>query len=97
MSLITININHAYPELDLMNQNIQNLIEETAALKGTVNSAASLLGNLAAQIEELKNDPAALQTLADDIRASRTQLADAVDANDGDPNTPPPTANPDAG
>lgn len=89
MPLISIHVNHRYPEIEAMNQNILALIEQTAALRGTVRSAAALLANLAGQIEELKNDPAQLQALADDLRAANTELADAVIANDGDPTNDP--------
>jgi len=44
-------------------------------------SAITLLNGLAAQIEALKTDPAALQQLADQLRASSDSLAAAVVAN----------------
>jgi prefoldin subunit 5 len=44
-------------------------------------SAITLLNGLAAQIESLKTDPAALQALADSIRSSSDDLAAAVAAN----------------
>jgi len=44
-------------------------------------SAIALLTGLAAQIEALKTDPAALQALADTMRGSSDALAAAVLAN----------------
>jgi len=44
-------------------------------------SAIELLNGLAAQIADLKNDPAALQALADNLTASSDALAAAVVAN----------------
>ena len=44
-------------------------------------SAITLLNGLAAKIEELKTDPAALQALADSMRSSSDNLAAAVTAN----------------
>lgn len=44
-------------------------------------SAIALLTGLAAQIEALKTDPAALQALADQMRGSSDSLAAAVAAN----------------
>lgn len=44
-------------------------------------SAITLLNGLAAQIESLKTDPAALQALADQLKNSSDQLAAAVTAN----------------
>ena len=44
-------------------------------------SAVTLITGLAAQIASLKNDPAALQALADSLNKSATDLSDAVAAN----------------
>jgi hypothetical protein len=44
-------------------------------------SAIALLTGLAAQIEALKTDPAALQVLADQLKGSSDSLAAAVVAN----------------
>jgi prefoldin subunit 5 len=46
-----------------------------------IDSAITLLGDLSAQIAALKNDPAALQALADEIDAKKAALAAAVAAN----------------
>jgi len=44
-------------------------------------SAIALLNGLSAKIAELKNDPVALQALADQLKASSDSLAAAVVAN----------------
>jgi hypothetical protein len=44
-------------------------------------SAIALLTGLAAQIEALKTDPAALQALADELKGSSDALANAITAN----------------
>jgi len=44
-------------------------------------SAITLLQGLSAQIASLKNDPVALQALADQLQASQTALAAAIVAN----------------
>ncbi len=44
-------------------------------------SAVTLINGLAAQIASLKNDPAALQALADSLNKSATDLSAAVAAN----------------
>jgi hypothetical protein len=52
-------------------------------------SAITLINGLAAKIVELKNDPVALQALADSMRNSNQALADAVLANTPAEPTPP--------
>ena len=44
-------------------------------------SAIVLLNGLSAQIASLKNDPVALQALADQLKTSSSALADAITAN----------------
>lgn len=44
-------------------------------------SAITLLNGLSAQIASLKNDPAALQALSDQLKASSDSLASAITAN----------------
>jgi chromosome segregation ATPase len=51
-------------------------------------SAVVLINGLAAQITALKNDPAALQALADSLNASSTDLSNAIQANTPAPPTP---------
>lgn len=57
---------------------ITNAVE---AERGVVDSAITLLTQLAGEISALKNDPVALQALADQITTDTTDLANAVAAN----------------
>lgn len=57
------------------------LTAEVARNTEVDSSAIALLTGLAAQIEALKTDPAALQALADTMRGSSDALAAAVAAN----------------
>lgn len=56
----------------------------TAQVKANTDVEASaivLLNGLSAQIAQLKNDPVALQALADQLKTSGSALADAITAN----------------
>lgn len=44
-------------------------------------SAITLITTLAARLEEVKNDPSAVQALIDEMRSSSDELAEAVTAN----------------
>lgn len=46
-----------------------------------IDSAVTLLTELSAQIVALKDDPAALQALADEVNTKKQALAEAVTAN----------------
>lgn len=81
---------HHYPEMTAVSEQLDNLTNEIAQMRGAVDSAITLINGLADQIEELQNDPAALQALADDLRGQKEQLAAAVDANDGEEEPPAP-------
>lgn len=59
----------------------QALVDEVTRNKDVDASAIALLNGLAARIESLKQDPVALQALADELKASSSALADAVTAN----------------
>jgi hypothetical protein len=71
------------PQLDALSAEV----ERNSAVD---ESAIALINGLAAKIVELKNDPVALQALADSMRNSNQALADAVLANtpSGDPSPP---------
>lgn len=60
---------------------LSQLEAEVARDEAVNSSAATLIGRLAAEIEASKTDPAALQALADRLRASQDALSAAVAAN----------------
>lgn len=71
-----------------LSQQMEKVMTDLTALTAEVarnttvdQSAITLLQGLAAQIESLKTDPAALQSLADSLRGSSDALAAAVAAN----------------
>jgi hypothetical protein len=64
-----------------MSQELDTLTQEIARNTAVDESAIALIQGLASRIEELKNEPAALQALADELRAKNDALADAVTAN----------------
>ena len=72
---------------------MSDLTALTAAVtnvKTVADSAIALINGLSAKIVELKNDPAALQALADSLNTESADLAAAVTANTpADPAAPP--------
>ena len=64
-----------------MSLQLDELAVAVAAMTTTTESAITLINGLADQIEDLKDDPAQLQALADTLRADTTKLSDAVVAN----------------
>lgn len=62
---------------------------EVTAVEGADASAELLITRLAAEIAANKNDPVALQKLADRLKARSSSLAAAVAANSGTPNPQP--------
>jgi len=66
---------------ELMSAELEALRAEVEENTAVDQSAITLLQGLAAQIEALKQDPVALQELADKLNASSEALAAAVAAN----------------
>jgi hypothetical protein len=62
------------PQLDALTAEVTRNTEVDAG-------AIALINGLAAKIVELKNDPVALQALADSMKSSSDALAAAVSAN----------------
>ena len=60
---------------------LTNLTAQVKANTDVEASAIVLLNGLSAQIASLKNDPVALQALADQLKTSGSALADAITAN----------------
>jgi peptidoglycan hydrolase CwlO-like protein len=77
-------------------QKLDHLQAEVARNTEVTTSAIALIQGLAAKIEELKNDPAALQALADSLKANDDAMAAAVTANtEASPSpAPEPTSEP---
>jgi uncharacterized protein (DUF3084 family) len=68
-------------ELPRMSQALDRIREEVTEAKTVATSAVQLLTSLAEQIRDLKDDPAALEALADELDQSNADLAAAVAAN----------------
>jgi ABC-type transporter Mla subunit MlaD len=84
-------------EVAKMSQELDRLTQEVEKISGVVDSAEAAFVGLADEIRSLKNDPAALQALADKIDNKANQLAQAVAANSPQPPRPspqPPQPNP---
>lgn len=71
-------------ELKRMSAALDRLTTEVSETRGAVNSAVTLIQGLAQQIRDLKEDPVALEALANDLDQQQTEIAAAVAAN-----TPP--------
>jgi uncharacterized coiled-coil DUF342 family protein len=68
-------------EIHAMSVQMDNLTREVAETKTVIDSAITLIQGLSTRIEELKNDPAKLQALADELDTKANALASAVTAN----------------
>jgi len=64
-----------------MSTQLETLAAAVAANSSVTQSAVQLLSGLAAQVAALKEDPAALQALADQVTASSQALAEAITTN----------------
>jgi outer membrane biosynthesis protein TonB len=66
---------------------LSELTDSVAGVDTAVDSAVALINGLADKIDELSTDPAALADLSASLRASTTELSEAVAANT--PEAPP--------
>ena len=73
---------------DAMSAALDKITAEVTETKGIIQSAVTLIEGLAQQIRDLKDDPAALDALADSLDTDSKALADAVAANSPAPPTP---------
>lgn len=64
-----------------MSTEMDNLTASVTKMKGTAESATAALNGLGAYIEAHKNDPVALQALADGLNSDEPALAAAIVAN----------------
>lgn len=62
----------------VMSKELDDLTAEVTATKGVVASAVTAIAGLRQQIIDAGTDPAALQALTDDLKASETALAAAI-------------------
>jgi uncharacterized protein YoxC len=83
-----IDLSHLDDKLDLilskgdaMTAALDKLTQEVEETKTAVDSAITLIGGLAQQIRDLKDDPAKLEALANELDAKQKAIADAVAAN----------------
>ena len=70
-----------HKEVIKMSNELENLKAQVTASIDVQKSAIILIGGLAAKIAELKEDPVALQALADSLVAQKGELAAAIEAN----------------
>lgn len=64
-----------------MSEQLDALTQQVTATEAVEDSAILLLNGLSAQIASLKEDPAALQKLSDELASKSSELAAAVTAN----------------
>ena len=81
-----IHVHHHYEDKE-MSEALDNLTAAVSETNGKIDSAITLINGLADQIEALKEDPVALQALADEVRAKGNELGQAVAENDDNPET----------
>ena len=77
-------INHLYRiefKENVMAQELDNLTKQVQQDTDVESSAITLLQGLSQQISSLKQDPQAIQRLADKLQQSSAQLASAITAN----------------
>lgn len=86
LEAIASKLNHIIQQGEHMSQQLDALRAEVERVKTVDQSVLLLIQGLADQIRDAKDDPIAIQALADDLRAQTDSLAAAVAAN-----TPPTT------
>ena len=64
-----------------MSVQLDRLTAEVAETRTAVNSVITLVAGLAQQIRDLKEDPAALEALANELDAAQAEIAAAVTEN----------------
>jgi outer membrane biosynthesis protein TonB len=101
-SNLTVLINRIDAMETRMSAQLDALVEQVHANTSRTQSLITLVNGLADRIVELKTDPAALQSLADEIRTTNDAIVASVEANtplagtsdDGTPTEPPVEPNP---
>jgi uncharacterized coiled-coil DUF342 family protein len=72
-------------KLNKMADKFDVLTQEVTELGNVVDSAVTLLGSIADQVEEAKDDPEQIQEIVNNIRSKKDSLAAAVAANTSTP------------
>jgi peptidoglycan hydrolase CwlO-like protein len=62
---------------------LQPLKDQVTRITSLAQASNALIVGLAAKIEELKGDPAALQELADELRTDADSMSESIEANTG--------------
>lgn len=70
-----------WERVKVMSAALDRITEEVEQTKTAVDSVLQLVSGMAEQIRELKDDPAALEALANELDAKQQEIADAVSAN----------------
>ena len=67
--------------MNVMTAQMQSLTDQVTANNQVIESAITLINGIAAQLAAVKDDPVAIQALADSLAAEDTTLAAAITAN----------------
>ena len=81
LARLTLAVHSLTEKVCFMSAELDRLTTEVAETKTVIDSAITLLSGLSAQIRALKDDPAKLAALADDLDAKQQELAAAVTVN----------------
>jgi peptidoglycan hydrolase CwlO-like protein len=81
LDLVLARLNTLQETVNAMSAEVDRLKASVASLATVDQSVITLLGGLSDQIRTLKQDPAALAALADEVDARVKELGDAVTAN----------------
>ena len=81
IELMSSDLKMLHKEIIRMSTELENLKAQVSASVDVQESAIILISGLAAKIAELKDDPVALQALADSLVAEKGKLAAAIEAN----------------
>lgn len=79
--LQTVTINRIEQKVDKIMADLTVLQAQVTKSTEVVASAVVLINGIAAKLESMKNDPAQIQALADELRTDNESLAAAVAAN----------------
>lgn len=81
LSRLTLLVTQSFERIETMSAALDRITQEVAETKTAVDSVLTLVSGMAQQIRDLKDDPAALELLANDLDAKQAEIAAAVSAN----------------